>query len=132
MNFRSILNVNDPEFLKLGLEIKHFNSYNLDIIKYNKNESDMTNEYVKKWRSVIVNLEQNKILAISPDKSINIDETNKKFLQKLRDTIGKEKTIVISVAGKTLKQIEETINFFKDYNLYVYIVLLNTLVKIQI
>ena len=52
-------------------------------------------------------------------KVASVNSHNKKFLEKLRDTISKEKILIISVAGKTLKQIEETVNFFKDYNLYI-------------
>ena len=52
-------------------------------------------------------------------KVASVNAHNKNFLQKFRDSIGKEKTVVISVAGKTLKQIEETVNFFKDYNMYI-------------
>lgn len=52
-------------------------------------------------------------------KVASVNSHNKNFLHKFRDSIGKEKTIVISVAGKTLKQIEETVSFFKDYNMYI-------------
>lgn len=52
-------------------------------------------------------------------KVASVNSHNKNFLHKFRDSIGKEKTIIISVAGKTLKQIEETVNFFKDYHMYI-------------
>mgnify|MGYP006086356567 FL=1 len=96
------------------------------IFEFDKIQFDMFDAECKKinmpWFTTVqdeLSIDFMKDYNIDIFKVASVNSHNKKFLHKFRDTIGKEKTIVISVAGKTLKQIEETINFFKDYNMYI-------------
>ena len=96
------------------------------IFEFDKIQFDMFDAECKKinmpWFTTVqdeLSIDFMKDYNIDIFKVASVNSHNKKFLHKFRDTISKEKTIVISVAGKTLKQIEETINFFKDYNMYI-------------
>ncbi len=96
------------------------------IFEFNKTQFDMFDAECKKinmpWFTTVqdeVSIDFMKDYNIDIFKVASVNSHNKSFLQKFRDSIGKEKTIVISVAGKTLKQIEETVSFFKDYNMYI-------------
>tara|TARA_B100001093_G_scaffold439840_2_gene440029 strand:+ start:8897 stop:9790 length:894 start_codon:yes stop_codon:yes gene_type:complete len=96
------------------------------IFEFDKIQFDMFDAECKKinmpWFTTVqdeISIDFMKDYNIDIFKVASVNAHNKNFLQKFRDSIGKEKTIVISVAGKTLKQIEETVNFFKDYNMYI-------------
>lgn len=97
-----------------------------EIFEFNKAQFDMFDAECKKinmpWFSTVqdeLSIDFMKDYNINIFKVASVNSYNKKFLQKFRDNISKEKTIVISVAGKTLAQIEETINFFRDYDMYI-------------
>lgn len=116
------------EKLSSNYESPYGNTYGeyREIFEFNKAQFDMFDAECKKinmpWFSTVQDepsIDFMKDYNINIFKVASVNSYNKKFLQKFRDSISKEKTIVISVAGKTLAQIEETINFFKDYNIYV-------------
>ncbi len=44
---------------------------------------------------------------------------NKEFLNAVKLNVSKDKTLVISVAGRTLNEIEGIVKLFSDYNLYI-------------
>lgn len=52
-------------------------------------------------------------------KVASCNANNKEFLAAIKNNISKDKTLVISVAGRTIKEIENIINQFSGYNLYI-------------
>lgn len=96
------------------------------IFEFDKNQFDMFDKECRKigmpWFTTVqdeISIDFMKDYNIDLFKVASVNSHNQKFLEKLRDTISVEKKLIISVAGKTLKQIEETVNFFRDYNLYI-------------
>ena len=84
MHYLSILNgITDFEESKkvlegIGLVVKEYD--NLYLVKYDKDKSTMDNEDVCKCRGVIMEKNTNKLLNISPPKSIDNDFYHKKYI----------------------------------------------------
>lgn len=70
----------NSDIKELELEIKYFKSRNLYLAKYNKEINDLTNTFVRNIRSVIFSKERKKLLAMSPNKSDNVDKQNFKYI----------------------------------------------------
>jgi N-acetylneuraminate synthase len=128
MQKKDVASFYSKEKLSGDYESPYGNTYGeyREIFEFNKAQFDMFDTECKKinmpWFSTVqdeLSIDFMKDYNINIFKVASVNSYNKKFLQKFRDNISKEKTIVISVAGKTLAQIEETINFFKDYDMYI-------------
>jgi hypothetical protein len=63
----------------LGLIIKEYND--LYLVKYEKSKSQMDHEDVRKCRGVILEKNTNKLVCISPQKSIDVDFYHKKYIE---------------------------------------------------
>lgn len=70
---------------KLGLIVKEYD--NLYLVKYDKNKSQMYNEDVMKCRGVILEKNTNKLICISPPKSINTDFYHNKYIKKSSEDV---------------------------------------------
>ena len=84
MHYISVLN-NITNFIEskkkledLGLIVKDYD--NLYLVKYDKDTSMMDNEDVRKCRGIILEKNTNKLVCISPGKSINNDYYHKKYI----------------------------------------------------
>ena len=63
---------------KLGLIVKEYDD--LYLVKYEKGKSQLDHEDVKKCRGVILEKNTNKLVCISPPKSIDVDFYHKKYI----------------------------------------------------
>ena len=86
MHYISILNgITDFEQSKcilenLGLIVKDYNE--LYLVKYDKNKSKMDNEDVQKCRGIILEKNTNKLVCVSPPKSIDTEFYHNKYIKK--------------------------------------------------
>ena len=74
MDIQTYINQNEDYLIKfknMGLQINKYNVLGLSLIKYNHKTE--INDFTKLFKSVIVNQETNKVVCISPMKSIKCD-----------------------------------------------------------
>ena len=74
MDIQTYINQNEDYLIKfknMGLQINKYNVLGLSLIKYNHKTE--INDFTKLFKSVIINQETNKVVCISPMKSIKCD-----------------------------------------------------------
>lgn len=95
------------------------------IFEFNKDEFDIFDQKCKEhelpWFATVQDVSSlHFMLRYDLDlyKIASSNARNKDFLREVAQNVPKNKTIVISVAGSTLKDIEETLSIFPDHRIY--------------